>query len=36
MYTCDYLRYFELLAYPLLFVVCVCFNCDDCVKHGSK
>jgi len=20
MYTCDYLRYFELLAYPFLFV----------------
>ena len=29
MYTCDYLRYFELLAYPFLFVLCVCFYCDD-------
>jgi len=25
MYTCDYLIYFELLAYPFLFVLCVCF-----------
>jgi len=28
MYTCDYLRYFDLLAYPFLFVMCVCFYCN--------
>jgi len=38
MYICDYLRlrYFELLAYPFLFVVCVCFYCNDRVIHGSR
>jgi len=36
MYTCDYLRYFELLAYPFLFVMCVCFYYDNRVIHGSR
>jgi len=29
------MRYFKLLAYPFLFVWCVCFYCYDRVIHGS-